>query len=184
MFFECLALGVDVVPLQHALHRQMERWGENPMRTNFPGSPHAAAQDILLRFQSIPHGIDAAQAKAHIMESLDCEWWPAWYQFPQARPLVYDLMRRVEASRIGRVMLTRLMPGKRIEAHIDEGAYASAFDRYHVVIQGAPGCVFRADTEEVQMRTGECWWFQNRVRHEVANNSADERIHLIVDLQQ
>jgi hypothetical protein len=33
------------------------------------------------------------------------------------------------------------------------------------------------------MRTGEVWWFNNAIEHEVVNNSADDRIHLIVDIR-
>ncbi len=182
-YFERLAAGVDVLPLQHALQRHQDRWGENPLRTTFGGSPHHAAQDILLRFQAVPPDVDDAEVKRRIMGVTDCEWWPAWGSFPQARPLVFDLARRVEAARIGRVMLTRLEPGKSIDAHVDGGAYSASFDRYHIVVQANPGCHFRAEDEVVQMNTGDVWWFQNRVEHEVKNNSDDDRIHLIVDLQ-
>ena len=180
-YFERLAVGVDVLPLQHALQRRPDLWGENPLRTEFEGSPHHAAQDILLRFQSIPASVD--DAKRHVMTSTACEWWPAWASLPQARALVFDLARRVEAAAIGRVMLTRLPVGKAIDPHVDEGSYAAAFDRYHIVVQSHPGSLFRASDEAVQMLTGEVWWFQNRVEHEVKNNSTDDRIHLIVDLQ-
>ncbi len=183
-YFELLAVGVDVLPLQHALHRHPNLWNENSLRSDFENSPHREAEDILLRFQAIPAGIEAAEAKQAVMQSLDCDWWPAWHQLPQARALVFDLLRRVEASRLGRVMLTRLASGGRIYPHPDQGIYSGAYDRYHIVVQAQPGCQFRAEDDTVQMRTGEVWWLQNRVEHEVANNSGDERIHLIVDLQQ
>jgi hypothetical protein len=33
------------------------------------------------------------------------------------------------------------------------------------------------------MAPGEIWWFDNSVEHEVINNSAGDRIHLIVDVR-
>ena len=35
----------------------------------------------------------------------------------------------------------------------------------------------------VNMLTGEIWWFNNQAEHEIINNSADDRIHLIVDIR-
>ena len=179
-YFELLAVNVDVVPLQHALQRNPGLWNQNTLRTAHEDSPHAEADDIWLRFQPL----NGEPVREKVMNSPDCEWYPAWHILPQARTLVFDLQRRVEASRIGRVIITRLPSGKRIKPHPDTGEYASAYDRYHIVLHALPGCQFRAEEDAVQMRTGEVWWFQNRVEHEVVNNSSDERIHLIVDLQQ
>ena len=36
--------------------------------------------------------------------------------------------------------------------------------------------------EEVGMRQGELWWFDNKKPHESFNRSDEERIHLIFDL--
>jgi len=33
------------------------------------------------------------------------------------------------------------------------------------------------------MRPGELWWFENAIEHEVTNNSANDRIHMIIDLR-
>jgi hypothetical protein len=33
------------------------------------------------------------------------------------------------------------------------------------------------------MATGDIWWFNNRIEHEVINNSATERIHMVVDIR-
>jgi len=51
------------------------------------------------------------------------------------------------------------------------------------VLQSQPGVDFRAGDEHVFMPTGSVWWFQNKEEHEVINNSADDRIHLVVDIR-
>jgi hypothetical protein len=68
--------------------------------------------------------------------------------------------------------------------HADtEGTYVQegSIMRYHVVVRGEPGSLFRCGDETVNMRTGEVWAFNALLEHEVMNNSADDRIHLLVD---
>ncbi len=111
-------------------------------------------------------------------------WYPAWHTLPQLRPIIFGLMNRVSAYELGRVVITKLAPGGRILPHADTmGDYANDEDgaRYHVILQGCPGSLFRAGDETVNMRTGEVWWFNHLAEHEVVNNSSDDRIHLLVD---
>ena len=56
--------------------------------------------------------------------------------------------------------------------------------RFHVVLHGLPGSLYKCGDEVVCMRTGEVWWFQHREVHSVENNSSDTRIHLLVDLRR
>jgi hypothetical protein len=102
---------------------------------------------------------------------------------PAARPILLWLMARVEAERIGRVMINKLRPGGRIFPHADTPEHANYWDRYHVVIQSAAGNNFRCGDETICMGQGAVWWFQNALEHEVFNNSAMDRLHLIVDLK-
>jgi len=176
--FHRIAAGVDVIPLMHSIVRHPELWNENRLRTTFDDTPHAEVDDIWLRFNQVD-GREISQ----IGDDLEAVACPAWSVLP-AKPLVLDLMRRVEASRLGRVLVTRLRPGKRILAHMDVlGAYAHYYQRYHVVLQGLPGSLFTAGEETVCMQTGEVWWFNAHAMHEVVNNSADDRVHMLVDLR-
>ena len=92
-------------------------------------------------------------------------------------------MARVEGERLGRVMVNKLRPGGRIYPHADTPAHAEYWDRYHVVLQSAPGANFRCGDEMVNMQAGGIYWFQNAIEHEVTNNSVDDRIHMIVDIR-
>lgn len=56
--------------------------------------------------------------------------------------------------------------------------------RYHLVVQGLPGSMYRCGEEEVCMQTGETWWFNAHLEHEIRNGSADDRIHLMCDLRK
>lgn len=174
--FQLIAAGADVVPLLHAVARQPELWNRDALRTAYPGTPHAEADDIWLWFNRT----DDPEAVVDDNETVP---YPAWMALPQARSLVFDLMRRVEGTRLGRVMITRLAPGRTITPHADQGAPAAYYERYQVALQSLPGCLFRIGDETVTFSTGDVWWIDNRKEHAVVNNSADDRIVLIIDIR-
>lgn len=179
-----IATNINVMPLLQALQRNTDLWNADRVRQDFTGSereviaqsPHAQVDDILLRFPD--------SASATLGDELICHSRPALARLPQARPLVFGLMNQVEGTLLGRVMVTRLRPGKRILPHADtRGRYANSMMRYHIVLQSEPGAIFRAEDEQISMRAGEVWQFNAHAEHEVVNNSADDRLHLIVDIR-
>jgi hypothetical protein len=113
-------------------------------------------------------------------ESVD---YPAFSYLVEARPLIFGLMSVVQGERLGRVMINKLKPGGKIFPHADTPVHADYYSRHHLVLQSAPGCNFRAGEEVVHMPTGTCWWFNNKLEHEVVNNSGLERIHMVVDIR-
>lgn len=176
--FYRLAQGLPIVPLMAAIHAQKELWDTNPLRTTHPASPHTQAHDILLRFNEITKGEEAKVIDEH--ESVN---YPAWYKLPQAQAMVFDLMRTVNGLRLGRVMITKLVPGAVIAPHVDGGSHAAYYERFHITLQNNPGSVFKCGDETVHMAAGEVWWFDNQVEHSVVNNSGDDRLTMIVDIQ-
>lgn len=175
--FQCLATGLNVGPLLHQVVLHPELWNRNTVRTAHPGSPHKSVDDILLRFQPI------AKDVARVIDDCECKFYPAWNVLTEAHALLFDLARAVRAERIGRVLISRLPAGGVIEPHEDGGAVATYYTRYQLPLQSEPGCVFECAGEAVQMRAGEAWWFANKLTHAVVNNSATDRISLIVDLR-
>lgn len=176
--FQQIAANIDVMPLLHTIQRKPHLWNRENIRTRYPQSPHHQADDIILRFNDIP---DDDITK--VINDKDCLNYPALAELPQARVLIFDLMRRVEGEQLGRVVITRLAPGRCITPHADQGAPAEFYDRYHVVLQNFPGSIFECGDEKVTMRSGDCWWFDNTKTHSVKNNSADDRISMIVDIR-
>ena len=168
----------DVVPLLAAIHRQPELWNANRLRKDYPGSPHSAMDDIWIRFNELGAG------PGSVIDATEAVWYPAADRLPQVRPILFDLMRRVEGERLGRVVITRLAPGGRIEPHCDQGAPAEYYQRYHVSLACEPGCNFRSGDETVFMQPGTVWWFDNCKEHEVLNYSSDDRMTMIVDIRQ
>ncbi|RQZ57421.1 aspartyl/asparaginyl beta-hydroxylase domain-containing protein [Burkholderia cepacia] len=172
-----VAEGADVTPLLIALQHRPDLWSTDAVRQTFAESPHRDVQDILLRFSDT--------SSEHIGDELICEDTEAYRVLHVARPLVFAVMARVQGVMLGRVLITRLAPGKRIHPHSDVlGRYANTYNRFHIPLQSAPGCVFRAGDEHVYMRPGEVWDFNAHAEHEVINNSDEDRIHLIVDIKR
>ena len=87
-----------------------------------------------------------------------------------------------EDAELSRARIVRLMPGRRVYPHVDRGEYYRVRDRYHLVLQSASGSYLKSGDEEVRMRVGELWWFDNKAVHEAYNDGTAERIHMIFDL--
>lgn len=167
--------GIDVIPLLNALAVRPDLWNENTLRTTHPQSPHQSVDDIWLLFNDVSDPTAVVD---------DCEVIPyrAWDILP-VKNLVMDLMRRVDGIRLGRCLITRLAPGKTIPEHVDQGAPATYYKRYHLALQSLPGALNHSGGEAVTYRPGEFWWFDNAAPHSVVNNSADDRIALVMDVR-
>jgi aspartyl/asparaginyl beta-hydroxylase (cupin superfamily) len=81
------------------------------------------------------------------------------------------------------VLISRLPPGASIPEHIDQGAPATYYKRYHLALKAEPGALNISGGETVAYKMGEFYWFDNSVLHAVINNSADDRITLVMDVK-
>lgn len=185
-----IAQGLDPGPLLHCLQTQPELWNSSQVRKHLQ-SVHKDVDDILLRYNKWEEGEDYLDKVCSSLEMVD---YPAWHKLPPAQVFVYGLLQKVLGIHLGRVMISRLRPGGSIPIHSDridaaEEAFplreppARYFERYHVCLQSGPGAIFQSGDEQVTMLPGEIWWFDNQALHGVTNNSAGDRIHLIVDIR-
>ena len=183
--FQLITRGVDVTHLHHALIRQPELWNAEKFRTTYKNTPHSEVDDIIIRY-SDKKKLDAENTKK-VQNDNGAVWYPAAAKLPEIKPLVVDLMHYIGAYELVRCVISRLKPGGRILPHADNvGAYVQiqGIARYHIVVQGLPGSMYRCGEENVNMQTGEVWWFNAHLEHEIVNGSADDRIHLIADVIQ
>ncbi len=176
-YFYKLTEGVQVLPIMAAIARQPDLWNLDTTRQTFDDSPHSQVDDILLRFGSVKAGQDIGDD----LEAVDRDLMS---RLPGVKDHALNVMRLVGGSRLGRVIITRLEPGKKIAPHKDVlGDYAKYYTRYHLVLQGLPGSIFVCGDETVNMRTGELWWFDASAEHSIMNNSADDRVHMLIDVR-
>lgn len=166
------------MPILLALHTKPELWDQNILRTSHPDSPHRDCSDVWLMFNEVQENQTAA-----VINDREVVPYVGWYAIPEAQDLVFDLMRMVRGTRLGRVVISKLPPGKMIAPHVDGGAPAEYFTRFQVCLQSRPGCIFKIENEQVQFNPGEIWRINNRAEHSVINNSDDDRIAMVVDIR-
>jgi hypothetical protein len=184
-----LADNVNVLPIMIELQRNVDLWNENTLRTKHPGTAHAEVSDIWVWFNDTsPLMLRTVEGKEYqdgsrIINDKEVIPYRAWKDLPSIKPLILALMNQVGAIRLGRVIITKLPPGKTITPHVDGGAPATYYQRYQIALQCLPGNKFIIGDEEVGFKTGEVWQINNRETHSVVNNSADDRIVMIADMR-
>jgi len=110
----------------------------------------------------------------------ESRWTSGSQGYPLARAFLKTAARTLDGE-LSRAKIVSLPPSHRVYPHIDRGEYYRLRNRYHLVLKSS-GSWMRAGEEEVRMRTGELWWFDNDQMHEACNDGEDDRIHLIFDL--
>lgn len=180
-----VASGIDTNQLLLALRRRPELWKEDTYLRDYPQGPFKDMESVMLRFPVKSVKETEKEVQEHLSkydqhESVD---QPAYKELPEARPIVMNLMGYVGGERLGRVMINKLVPGGKIYPHADTPSHAEYYTRFHIVLDSTPGVDFRCGDEHVYMQRGEIWWFNNKLEHEVINNSATDRIHLVMDVR-
>lgn len=111
----------------------------------------------------------------------ESRWTSGSIQFPKVRAFLEETAARMDCD-LGRAKIVCLPAGRKVYPHIDRGAYYRLHGRHHLVLKSALGSWFKAGDEEVRMREGELWWFDNDQMHEAENDGTEDRIHVIFDL--
>ena len=151
-----------------------EMWDLDTFWKDFPIPIFREVDTIYLRFP------DKEAFRSGVGDVNECQDQPAMELLP-AKALIDQLVGEVSGSRVGRVLINRLLPCCKVLPHSDgENLY---YSRYHVVLQTNDLIEFRCGQEYASMRDGEVWWFDNSVEHEVINHGDTPRIHLIVDIR-
>lgn len=186
--FMLLASAIDVTPLMLAIKRRPDLWKADTYLRDYPQGPFGEIESIMLRFPEKrvfeqENEVEAYKRGEHFFDQHESIDYPAYAVLTEARPIVMALMTRVGGERLGRVMINKIAPGGHIFPHADTPEHTAYYSRFHVVLQSQPGVVFKSGDEQAYMATGEAWWFDNKQVHEVINNSADDRIHLVIDVR-
>lgn len=187
--FHLIATGLDVNPLVLAIKRRPELWKEDTFLRLYPQGPFGEIETIMFRFQKIVEGLTDEEIALYKQNKLaghdqyEAIDYPAYGILHEARPLIMGLMARVQGERLGRVFINKVIPGGRIFLHRDTDEQTRYYTRFHIVLEGLPGAILRAGDEQINMTTGDCFWFDNKQEHEVLNNSAGDRLSMVVDIK-
>jgi Sulfotransferase family/Aspartyl/Asparaginyl beta-hydroxylase len=98
----------------------------------------------------------------------------------QRCPYLQQVLHSVGAT-WGRTRLMRLSGQAEVTPHVDVNYYWRERVRVHVPIVTQPTVRFTCGDAEINMRAGECWIFDTWRMHNVVNDHALPRIHLVAD---
>lgn len=166
---------LDVGPLLAQLELHPELWGQFGWRKQL--GPHAQMTDIWIRYNAIEN------LGPHFNDEHESVWYPAYEALPALKWMIDGLVEQVDGDRVGGVLITKIPPGCGIGKHVDRGWHVETYDKFYVSLRSQKGAKFichDGDGEVLEPKPGECWRFDNRLPHSVANESSDDRITLIV----
>ena len=82
------------------------------------------------------------------------------------------------------VRLLRLGPGSVIKEHVDHSlSLEDGEARLHVPVQTNADIKFWLNDKLVPLKVGETWYLNVNLPHRVENNSAEYRVHLVIDCE-
>lgn len=170
--FRLVLDGIDPMPLVRQVMEHPELWNSDDAWTK--GKPLLyATENIVLRYNksSQPNLNDWDRTAFSILNA--------------AQPIVFNVMRAIPGEHLGKVMISRLRPGEKIDWHIDYWPAVGApyFQRYQIPLSVSAGVRFICGEEELYMPPGTAWWFDNQVKHAVFNDSAVDRLSMFVDIR-
>jgi hypothetical protein len=185
-YFNKLAVNFPVMPLQIALRRQPGLFGKYNYRCEGSESPHRDSTDIWVRYNAIENVLNSEQqlnsthpANGHHRPV----WYPAYYQLPDIRPLVFNLMSLVEGEELGTILLIKIPPGKCVYTHTDGGWSAGYYEKYFIPVQAYAGTSFNFPDGSIIPTIGDVYWFNNSVPHNVTNNSCEDMVCMVVTIR-
>jgi Aspartyl/Asparaginyl beta-hydroxylase len=172
-YFRLVQQGFDVAPLLAEIQSQEAAWSVNTSRQDKVGVQRET-NTIFLRFP-------LARPDLLIEENQESAATKISSHFPLAMGFLAKAAELLNCS-LSRATIVRLKPKSSVGVHFDAGSYYLIRDRFHLVLKSASGSVLRSGNEEVRMREGELWWFDNKQHHSAFNESDEWRIHYIFDL--
>jgi hypothetical protein len=167
--FKQVLSNINVEPLVAQLHLNPQLWNTDDSWTKDKPT-FAAIYDvdyIVLRFNKSP------------------EWnRQAFNVLSEAQKIIFDLMRALPGDHLGKVIITRLLPGQVISPHIDTmpPGIPPYYQRYQIPLSVSTGVTFHCGDEELYMVPGNAYWFDNQITHSVVNNSDTDRISMLTDI--
>jgi outer membrane protein assembly factor BamB/orotate phosphoribosyltransferase len=173
--FRLIAADPDIESLRQEILSQPEMWQVNTHRQDTV-SVQRETESIFLRAVRRPKDTLIPTEDSH-----ESQLTPYAARYPVTLRWLEAFASERHAA-LSRVLIAKLKPRSQVYRHYDKGEYYRIRDRYHLVISSPSGSPMVCGNEQVVMREGELWWFDNKKPHESFNHSDEGRIHLIFDL--
>lgn len=174
-YFKCLKSNVDPKPFLDEIESNEGAWAQSTGRQD---KIKVQREALAIPLRGLRKSAIGDRKRRDVHES---RWTTGSVRFVLARRFLEDFAREQD-SILGRAKIVCLPAGKRVYPHIDRGAYYQVRNRYHFVLRSEAGSWLKAEHEEVRMKEGELWWFDNNRMHEAHNDGDQDRIHMIFDM--
>lgn len=158
------------------------KWNESNARQQNYGKIHQYTQTIgLIYDDDMRHKNGTVHAMYHELKGLiePIEKHVAAYYQQQKIHILES--RRDQQPYFARIILVLLKAGGVISKHKDGSASMLRCHRIHLPLVTGPTVTFDVGESSISMAEGELWEINNRREHAVANNSDNDRIHLVLD---
>jgi hypothetical protein len=181
--FKCLLSGLAMpeakawLELETPLVRQI--WLDNQSRQRKTEALRHT-ENIHLRYIDPPQDWDTRKAN-DLLEIHDNTKFMNAKALKAIRDRVFGICEHMGHKDIGRIFISKLLAGKEVARHTDEGDYFEKFGRYHLVLSTNPDAACEVDGEECFMPEGTVWWLENGLPHSFWNRGTTDRIHVIWD---
>jgi outer membrane protein assembly factor BamB/orotate phosphoribosyltransferase len=172
-YFKLIRSGIDVVPLLEEIYSQEQAWLLNTSRQD----KIRVQRDTNTIFISGP----VARPDLNVNENQESNVTAVSKLFPRALAFMTGVANEMN-SQLSRATIVRLKPKSQVSRHIDAGSYYLIRNRFHLVLYSSSGSLLMSGGEQVRMKAGELWWFDNKQYHEARNESDEWRVHYIFDL--
>lgn len=174
-----LTINFDTQNLKSWLE-ECDLFGYYHQRTSIPNSPHAEAVDIWARYKDPTENL-----KSNDWSSFAAKHESVWLQkVPYVKSIAKRLMKHLNGSILGGILITKIPPRGRILPHTDSGWHASFYDKYYIPIKNSSGAKFCFNGINLDPNEGEVYAFRNDVPHWVINSSNEDRISMIICIKQ
>ena len=174
-YFRLIRSDVDPNPLLDEIASIDDAWGAATGRQDKIAVQREA---LAIPLRGLRKSAIGGRDRRDVHES---RWTTTSRLYPLACDFLKDTANALD-SRLSRAKIVCLPAGRRVYAHVDRGEYYRLRNRYHLVLKSTQGSWLKAADEEVRMREGELWWFDNDQMHEAFNDGEEDRIHMIFDL--
>ncbi len=174
-YFKLIDEGVDPNPFLDEIASVPDAWA---LSTGRQDKIAVQREALAIPLRGLKKSAINGRARRDVHET---RWTTGSKRFPFIRSYLEDVANRLD-SLPSRAKVVCLPAGKRVYPHIDRGEYYRARNRYHLVLKSSTGSWLKTEDEEIRMKEGELWWFDNDRMHEAFNDGDQDRIHMIFDL--
>jgi hypothetical protein len=175
---EWISSGFEVVELVRQLQNPGV-WNRYPVRLY---GPHSKLSDCWVRYNAWENY--DPQNPGAFNEPHEAAWYPVVNDIPAVVPLVFDVMREVEAEHLGGVLITKIPPHELCKPHKDAGWHAREHEKFAVQLQSNDKQAFCFEAKELRTKPGDLFTFDNSRLHWVVNDSDEPRMTLIISIRR